>query len=103
MSKTPPRNVQSGVPVAERTGGNAEVVRADVRDGAQYETDPDQIVKVVHQVKPAALPVQGPVDYGRRGGPQTEVSTDVAVTPETASVRDAYPVDEEAETGPDPD
>jgi hypothetical protein len=93
MIEDPMRNRQSGAPVAQSTEDSARVASADRREGLHYEADPDQLVKVVHQVKPAAIPVQGPTDYGERGGPQDNEAADVAVTPETASVWEARPHD----------
>ena len=58
MTQDSPRNNQAGVPVAQGTDGRARVASADRRDGVHYEADPDQIVKAVHQIKPAAVPVQ---------------------------------------------
>jgi hypothetical protein len=89
MTRDPIRNEQSGVPVAQSTNDAAAVASADRRDGKHYEADPDQIVKVVHQVKPRGIPVEGPTDFARHGGPQDTSVTDVAITPEVASVWEA--------------
>ncbi len=91
MSQDKHRNQQSGAPVAQSTDDGAEVAPSDIRSGVHYEPDPDQVVKVVHQVKPTSIPVEGPTDYARRGGPQDTAVTDVAITPETASVWEARP------------
>lgn len=89
-----PRNIQSGVPVAESTfDTEPRVASADERDGAHFEADPEQIVKVVHQVRPDAIPPATETDYDERGGPQAETTTDIRVTPATASVHEARPKD----------
>lgn len=97
MAEQPDRNRQSCVPVAQSTDDPARVARADTRDGARYEPDPDQLVKVVHQATPPTIPVQGPTDYDRRGAPRDTRVVDVAVTPETASVWEARPADSETQ------
>lgn len=89
-----PRNIQSGAPVAESTfDSDPRVVSADEREGVRLEPDPDQIVKVTHQVRPAAIPPATETDYDERGGPQPEATTDIRVTPDTASVHEARPKD----------
>jgi hypothetical protein len=85
----PSRNTQSGVPVAQSSDDAAVVASAELRDGVHYEAAPDQIVKVVHQVKPTVIPLQGPTDFSRHGESDGTSVTDVAVTPETASVWEA--------------
>jgi len=85
----PIRNSQSGASVAQSSADAAVVASAERRDGVHYEADPDQIVKVVHQVKPPVLPLEGPTDFGRHGGSDDASVSDVAVTPETASVWEA--------------
>jgi len=85
-----PRNVQSGAPVAESTfDKDPQVASAADREGTHYEPDSDQIVKVVHQVRPEAIPLDTETDYDERGGPQGEAATDVRVTPSAASVHEA--------------
>lgn len=85
-------NVQSGRPTAESTVEREPVLcRADQPEGTHYEPDPDQIVKVVHQVKPDSLPLQGPTDFEARGPADDTATTDVRVTPARSSVREAGP------------
>jgi hypothetical protein len=86
--------MQSGAPVAESTfDTDPTVASAEAREGVHYELDPDQIVKVVHQVRPDAIPLDTETDYDARGGPQAESTTDVRVTPAAASVHEARPKD----------
>jgi hypothetical protein len=82
------RNVQSGRPTAETEPAPS---KADRPEGTHYEPDPDQIVKVVHQVKPDSLPLQGPTDFEARGPADDTASTDVRLTPPRASVRESGP------------
>jgi hypothetical protein len=92
MSQHTPRNIQSGVPAAETTTDDGPAVASAARrDGVHYEPDDDQVVRVVHQVKPATLPAEGPTDYDDRGGADDTSTTDVAVTPTSASVWQALP------------
>lgn len=87
-----PRNIQSGAAVAESTfDTHPRVASAAERESVHYEPDPDQIVKVVHQVRPDTIPPATETDYGERGGPQPETCTDVRVTPALASVHEARP------------
>jgi pimeloyl-ACP methyl ester carboxylesterase len=87
-------NVQSGRRPAE---GTADTPRApspaDEPEGTHYEPDPDQLVKVVHQVKPESLPLEGPTDFEARDHADDVAVTDVGVTPSRASVREAKPKD----------
>jgi hypothetical protein len=86
---------QAGQPLAESTFDTDRVTaRAGEPDGAHYEADPDQIVKVVHQVKPATLPIEGPADPAKHGPTDDASMLDVRVTPETASVHEALPPEE---------
>lgn len=87
-SKDP--NVQAGAPTPVSTDDQAVVASADRIDG-HYESSPDQVVKVVHQVRPQSLPHQGPTDFERHRGPQIDTVADVRVTPEEASVWEAAP------------
>ena len=90
MSTSKHPNVQTGVPTVESTDDDAVVASADRLDG-HYEPAPGQVVKVVHQVRPDALPHQGPTDFEKHGGPEGAQSADVRVTPEEASVWEAVP------------
>lgn len=92
MRASPPRNIQSGVPVAASASSGPIVSPADQHDG-HYEPSAEQVVKVVHQVKPTALPPQGPTDFEVHGGSQPERQVDVRVTPEEASVWEALPAE----------
>lgn len=86
---------QAGQPLAESTFDTDRVAaRADERDGTHYEADPDQIVKVVHQVKPATLPIEGPADPAQHGPTEDASMVDVRVTPRAPSVHEALPPDE---------
>jgi hypothetical protein len=92
---TTPRNIQSGEPVAESSfDTQPRVASAAEPEGTHYEADPDQIVKVSHQVKPESLPPDTETDYEARGGPQAEAMTDVRVTPTDGSVREARAKDD---------
>jgi hypothetical protein len=85
-------NVQSGRRTVESTADTERVLAgADEPEGTHYEPDPDQIVKVVHQVKPESLPLEGPTDFDARDHADGTASTDVRVTPARASVREAAP------------
>ena len=97
MPDASPRNRNSGVPAAESAAdAQPKVARADGQPDAHYEPDPDQIVKVVHQVSPDRLPPQGPTDFDAHGGPSDTRVTDVAVDPAAPSVWEASPPDEPA-------
>lgn len=88
---TDPRDTQSGGPTARTTVDTAPgVASAAERESVHYETDPDQLVRVVHQVRPQALPPATATDDAL-GGPRTESVTDVWIAPETASVHEARP------------
>lgn len=82
------RSTQSGGPVA--ASARAITASAAQHDG-HFESSPDHIVKVVHQVRPEATAVQGPTDFEAHGRLQTETLADVRVTPESASVWEALP------------
>jgi pimeloyl-ACP methyl ester carboxylesterase len=86
------RNGQFGQTPEESTADTSRVVSsAAERDGTHYEPDPDQIVKVVHQVKPQSLPLQGPTDVEARNHADDTTSVDVRVSPARASVQEASP------------
>lgn len=87
-----PPNIQSGALVAETSSDpNPTPVSAQDREGTHYETDADQIVKVVHQVKPSSIPLDSPAGGGDLHGPQSETTTDIKVTPTAGSVHEATP------------
>lgn len=92
MTNPPDPNIQSGVPTAVSTVDNGAVGSAANRD-AHYETDADQVVKVVHQVTPDSLPNQGPTDFAKHGGQQAYTAADVKITPTSTSVWEALPPD----------
>jgi hypothetical protein len=91
MCPTNDSNTRTGLPTAPPHDDQTLVASAHAPDG-HYETAPDQVVKVVHQVRPDVLPQQGPTDFETRG-PNGPSSADVRVTPEEPSVWDAAPTE----------
>lgn len=102
--RQPPSNIQSGQPTAESTLDTPrKVAGADEPEGTHFEPDPEQGVKVVHQVRPTMLPVEGPTDDDGQGGREDATCADVRVTPTVASVREALPTDGDDEGREDND
>lgn len=82
-------NREAGVPTAVSADDHGQVGSAAQRDGHYVEAK-DQVVKVVHQVTPAILPNQGPVEFGVPGR-QGPTQADVKITPQGPSVWEALP------------
>jgi hypothetical protein len=87
-----PQNTQTGAPTLESTADTeTEVAGMDEPEGEHFEADADQLVKVVHQVNPGSVPVEGPTDFEQRGPRDDTSNVEARVTPTTASVREATP------------
>ncbi len=94
MTDPKPRNLNSGQPTAESAAGHGAVARrADGDPDSHYEPDPDQIVRVVHQVPLASMPMQGPTNFDERAADRARGVTDVAAIPTETSVWEARPAD----------
>ena len=90
MREVPPSNSHAGVPVAQSTN-DAGAVSGGRDPGRHYEADADQIVTVVHEVRPETIPTQGPTDIEERGAADPATMTDVAVATDPTSVHEARP------------
>ena len=88
----PRPNRQGGVVLAEGVDEAGVVATGDRRDEVHYEDDPDQIVRVVHEVKPVG-PLPTDEQRGRDHDDQSAAAPvqEVGVSPSKASAWDARP------------